>query len=187
MSSSGANFVTGADFWQFTPTSFGYGSIQQPIASAVPSASRNRVIYDTDSIDTWFVNGPMGVQQGFTVENRPTAGDSSQPLVVNVALGGSLSATLQADGDGISLRRADGSKALTFSGLVAYDATGRELDAHLALQPTKTGQALQFVVADQSAVYPITIDPYTQVANLTASDGVANDYFGWSVSLSAAL
>ena len=185
MTTTGTTFQAGADSWQFMPKSYGYGSAQQPIASSTPTASKNRVTYDTAGIDTWFVNGPLGVQQGFTVENRPDSGNPLQPLVVTVGIGGSLSASVQADGDGLNLTRADGTQALTFGGLVAYDSTGRMLDAHLAVQQTGSAQELQFVVDDRDAVYPLTIDPYTQVAKLTASGGASNDRFGNSVSLSS--
>ena len=185
LTSTGASFQTGADHWQFTPLTYGYGSNQLPIHPAQPSASKNRVTYDTATIDTWFINGPIGVQQGFTVESRPDFGNANLPLVVTVGMGGSLSATVQPDGDGIDLIRPGGAKALTFSGLTAFDATGRVLDAHFKVDTTQVGQQLRFVVDDTGAQYPITIDPFTQSAKLTASDGAGSDFFGWSSAISA--
>ena len=37
---------------------------------------------------------------------------------------------------------------------------------------------------DTGADYPLTIDPFFQQAKLTASDGAANDAFGFSVAVS---
>ena len=39
-------------------------------------------------------------------------------------------------------------------------------------------------VDDASARYPLTIDPFVQQAKLTASDGAADDNFGFSVAVS---
>ncbi|MFM7127937.1 MAG: hypothetical protein ACKO0V_01105, partial [bacterium] len=151
LTSAGAAFQTGSDTWQFTPVSYGYGASQLPIDQATPKAEKNRVIYDTHGIDTWFVNGPMGVQQGFTVADRPEVGTASDPLTVTVGLGGTLSAAIQPGGDGLNLLRPNGSKAMTFAGLTAFDATGRVLDAHFELASATGGQQLQFVVNDTQA------------------------------------
>ena len=45
-------------------------------------------------------------------------------------------------------------------------------------------KVIRLIVADQGAVYPITIDPFIQSKKLTAIDGLANDYFGYRVSIS---
>jgi len=44
---------------------------------------------------------------------------------------------------------------LAYTGLRAWDATGRPLDA--TMSPTATG--LEILVADAEAAYPLTIDP----------------------------
>ena len=44
--------------------------------------------------------------------------------------------------------------------------------------------SLQIRVDDTNAQYPIVIDPWIQSAKLTASDGMNDDHFGVSVSIS---
>jgi len=51
------------------------------------------------SIDEWFANGPLGLEQGFTVPQRPTGGDGSPPLAVVLGLGGDLHAEVNTAGD----------------------------------------------------------------------------------------
>jgi uncharacterized protein (DUF2345 family) len=46
------------------------------------------------------------------------------------------------------------------------------------------GEELLLRVDDAGAHYPIVVDPFVQQAKLTASDGAANDQFGFSVSIS---
>lgn len=182
MNYDGVTYMKDGESWKFVPESYGYGHAQQAIASASPTASKNRVTYDTNGLDTWFVNGPIGVQQGFTVESRPKFGNPSDPLTVTVGMGGSLKAYLQSDSDGINLLRADGSKALSFSGLTAYDATGRVLGAHFEIDAASLGQKLRYVVDDAGAQYPVTIDPFTQAACLTVS---GSTFLGTSAAQSA--
>jgi hypothetical protein len=62
MNASGATYKTGLDTWQFTPETFGYGNAQQSIGVSSLSGSKNKVTYDAAGIDTWFINGPLGVQ-----------------------------------------------------------------------------------------------------------------------------
>jgi len=184
MTTAGATFQSGTDTWQFTPESFGYGADQSPFGDSQITAGKNRVTYDAAGIDTWFVNGPAGVQQGFTLEKRPAQGDPSQPLVVQVGLGGSLSASVQAGGRGLSLARPDGTSVMNFGGLVAFDATGKSFDARMELVPDGAGHDLHFV-------YPLTIDPVTTItetAILNTPDAPASSpltYFGYSIAISA--
>ena len=108
-------------------------------------------------------------------------------------MAGDLRATVNAAGDGLTLARSDGSLALSYTGLVAYDSTGRTLPASLEVRPDgigqkvlRTGQApgilapepvpfsqdLLIHVDAAGAQGAITIDPFVQQAKLTASDGV---------------
>ena len=82
------------------------------------------------------------------------------------------------------MTRPDGSAALGYTGLTAYDATGKSLPASLEVQTDGDRQDLLIHVNDAGAQGPITIDPFVQEAKLTASDGAADDDFGDSVSIS---
>ena len=69
---------------------------------------------------------------------------------------------------------------LRYSGLVAWDADGQSLPAQMVLE----GQTVRWVVQDQGARYPVTIDPWVQQVKLTATDGAEQDFFGSSVAVS---
>ena len=73
------------------------------------------------------------------------------------------------------MTRPDGSAALGYTGLVAYDATGKTLPASLEVRADGGRQDLLIHVNAAGAQGPITIDPFVQQAKLTASDGAAND------------
>ena len=50
--------------------------------------------------------------------------------------------------------------------------------------PSAAAESLRLVVDERGARYPLTIDPIAQQAYLKASNTGANDYFGYSVSVS---
>ncbi|MGA2186685.1 MAG: FG-GAP repeat protein, partial [Bryobacteraceae bacterium] len=91
-----------------------------------------------------------------------------------------MTAALAARGTALTLTRRDGQVALHYGGLMAYDATGRELPTWLELR----GEELLLRVNDVAARYPLTVDPFVQLAELTASDGAAGDQLGFSVAIS---
>ena len=77
--------------------------------------------------------------------------------------------------DGLTLTRPDGSAALGYTGLAAYDATGKTLPASLEVQTVGGRQELLIHVNDAGAQGAITIDPFVQEAKFTASDGAAGN------------
>ena len=70
--------------------------------------------------------------------------------------------------------------SLSYGGLRAFDAEGKELSAGLEVR----GSRLLVRVCDMGARCPVVLDPMVQQAVLTASDGSTSDDFGCSVSVS---
>ena len=153
---------------------WGYGGALHPVVSGAPEARQNRVEYGRGPLVEWYVNGPAGLQHGFTLA-APPAIRAGGPLTLALSLSGTLRPALEPGGDGLVL----GGSSLRYRGLLAFDATGRELPARLELR----GRTLLLRVEDAGARYPLTVDPFLQRAKLTASDGAAGDSFG-SVAVS---
>ncbi len=155
---------------------YGRGQALRPVAAVAPSARANRVEYQRGGVVEWYTNGPLGLEQGFTLTSRPTVA-GSEPLTLSLDLSGNLSASLEGQqvlalvGAGASLR---------YAGLVASDALGRDLSAWLELR----GPRVFVRVADAGARYPLTVDPLVQQAKLTASDGAPYDHLGFKVAVS---
>src|SRR6202030_3103680 len=60
------------------------------------------------------------------------------------------------------------------------DARGRRMPSHLEVRDRE----VRLVVDDRDAQYPLVVDPtWAQQQELHASDGLANDEFGFSVSV----
>ena len=128
----------------------------------------------------WYLNGPPGLEQGFTLNAPPAGAGTGLPsrLRLDLAVGGNLTPRLREDGH-IAFANLNGALVLSYSGLYAYDSTGRELPAELALREG----GFSILVDDSDAVYPITIDPFIRKAKLTASDGAGGDRFGRRVGI----
>ena len=185
---------SGADRWDMTLDGLGYDGAIGPVGTATVKAAGNRVDASYASVDAWYVNGPQGLEQGFTIAGVPPLGGlpgdspakagTPTELTVELALGGDLTATANAAGDGLKLVQPDGIAALGYNGLSAYDSTGRALPASLEVCSVGGKQELLIHVNDAGAKGPITIDPFIQQAELTASDGAADNKLGNSIAVS---
>ncbi|GIW41370.1 MAG: hypothetical protein KatS3mg076_1947 [Candidatus Binatia bacterium] len=173
----GVELHAGGETWRLRWAGIADGDVRG--ADVMPVADRNRVEYRRGVVTEWYVNGPLGLEQGFTVAERPAGLAARAPLRVEIEQAGTLHAEMKEDGRGLVLRGPGGSAVLAYRGLAAWDAKGQELPARLEL----AGATLAIEVDDAGAEYPVTIDPFVRQAELTASDGAAGDFFGYSVAL----
>jgi hypothetical protein len=154
----------------------GYGSALAPVAFVAPHAKANRVTYTHRGITEWYANGPLGLEQGFTINEAPRTGGHG-PLTLAVGLSGRVILSGQS-----VLFEGHGKPALAYDGLRAKDASGRTLSSHMQLD----GHRLLLRVDAAGARYPLTVDPLIQQGEkLTGSGEAGNAEAGWSVALSA--
>src|SRR5271166_952157 len=159
---------------------YGYGDTLQSVPGAVPHASLNRVEYRRGSLTEWYVNGPAGLEQGFTLD-APPAQKRTGPLTIALALSGGLAAAPQQSGGELTLKDRNKTDRLHYAGLNSYDATGKQLRTWMEVR----GGQLRLKVEDTGAVYPVVVDPWLYAKKVLAADGQAYDYFGNSVSVSS--
>jgi trimeric autotransporter adhesin len=156
----------------------GFGPRLAAVPTAAPVAAGNRVMFRYGRISEWFANGPLGLEQGFTV-SAPPPGRAGGPLTLGMAWSGNARAALSPGREGVVFSRAG--SALAYRGLTVSDARGTRLPAWLELR----GRQLLLHVQTAGARYPLRVDPVIQQARLTASDGAAGDMLGMSVVISA--
>ncbi|MFO0695322.1 MAG: hypothetical protein U0230_17295 [Polyangiales bacterium] len=121
-------------------------------AVAAPTSTRterNAIRMLRDDLVEWYLNGPLGLEQGFELSERP-AGEGALHVAVGVE---GLVPTL-AEGY-VSLRDAAGHEKLRYSDLFAYDAEGDDVPARLAV----VDGSIVLEVDDRDARYPLVIDP----------------------------
>ena len=173
-SAGGATITAGAARLQLGIDGYGPPGALRAIPGAQPHASANRVTYSHGAVTEWYVNGPLGLEQGFDV-SAPPAGGSAR-IALAVRLGGDMRARLAQGG----LLFTGRGSTLRYGDLLARDAHGRVLPASLRLSG---GRALIEVDA-RGAAYPLDIDPFTSKAELRAGDETADSGFGVAVAIS---
>ena len=161
-----------------TVRAYGYGDALVPVSANAPFVNLNRIEYRHGRLLEWYVNGPVGLEQGFTLDRSP--GDAAgQPLTLALAISGNLSAEIDRSKTSVILTNRAGHSQLRYGGLSAHDVTGNEFPSWLELR----GGNLLLRVNDTGARYPLVVDPLIQLAELTSSDGQAGDEFGLSVAI----
>ena len=162
--------------------SWGRGSRLTRAAEGSCEASGRRMEIRREGLIEWYVNGERGVEQGFTIASAPEAPGTGEPLRLVLAVEGGFTAEVLAGERDARLVAVEGGVDLSYSGLRAWDAAGRELEARL----TQSAGGVAILVDDRDASYPLTVDPWIWVeeAKLTPMDAAAKDRFGCSVSLS---
>jgi len=171
--------------WTFALQSIGYGDALAPVRPVAPTAHANRLDYTHDTFTEWYVNGPAGLEQGWTLTSPPTPLLKGEGNTLTLVLAWEGNARLDASGTAMALLNDDGTVALNYTGLVAYDATGRNLHAWMETVETLNLTSLQIYVDDTDAQYPLTIDPYILRATLRNGFGASNDRLGTSIAMSA--
>ncbi len=146
----------------------GRGAHVARVASLAPIQASNQVLYRYGSITEFFKNGPDGLEQGFTLLERPHAGSGS--LVLAVSARGSL--IPRQVGSEIVFGARSRPPALRYGHLSAFDATGRRLPARMQVH----NGTLRLVVDDTHARYPLRIDPLVQQARLAVPSGPKDEH-----------
>jgi trimeric autotransporter adhesin len=157
----------------------GYGDSLEGFRPVVPTAQANRVIYRRAGISEWYANGPLGLEQGFTLARRPR-GPRAGPLTLSVGrLSGAMSARVTSDRRSVVLYVGE-REVLRYAGLFVSDRSGRSLPARTEV----SGGSLLLRIDDRGARYPLRVDPFVQAAKLSASHGGLGDQLGVSVGIS---
>ncbi len=169
----------------------GSGSSLHAVNTVTPELERaNDIAYLHEAISEWYVNGPLGLEQGFSIARPPAA---AAALTLAVGVSGASRVALSADGQSALLRGAGGN-ALRYGHLSTRDARGRALRTWL----TVDGQQLLLHVDARGARFPLVVDPMVEaepeqkldagserLSNGSSGEVPERSRFGWSVALSA--
>jgi hypothetical protein len=171
--------------WRTTRWGRANRSVDVARGSTEPSFEGERVTYAHGGIDEWYENRREGLEQGFTLHERP-AGDG--PLFVAGEFGGGLIPRhaggdveralerCEHSGDAIDLVDERGALVLRYGGLRVWDANETPLRSRFELD----GAEVAILVEDDRAVYPLTIDPL--ITTWFANGDQPNCEFGASVA-----
>lgn len=126
------------------------GHMRAPPAPTGSQIVRNRYHRRRGASEEWLVNGPVGLEQGFEITERP---EGPGKLVLQVSIDGSRPRSSL--GGQIALPDASGRAFLRYTDLYAHDAGGRPLAATMVA----VGATIELHIDDLGAQYPLSIDP----------------------------
>lgn len=166
--------------WDLKVKGYGHGDHIANVRFAAPvMAGANRVEYRSKDVMQWYVNGPAGLEQGFTFTSR-SSGQIEGPLTVAVEISGNVVPELAPDHAAVTLRQVGSRESFLYSGLSATDSRGKDLPVWLEVH----AQELLLRVDDRGAQYPLVIDPVIHMAKLTNTNPGDPDSFGYAVAVS---
>ncbi|MFO0578058.1 MAG: hypothetical protein U1A78_28960 [Polyangia bacterium] len=145
-------------------------------------ATPHRGEYAGGAISEWYENGPLGLEQGFTLREAPDGCERGAPLRVELSVSGLRAESAGADAAFVN---AAGQRVLRYSDLFVRDHKGATLPSRL--RTGAEGRAIVLEVDWAEAEFPIEIDPliWNEQKKLVAGDKASLDYFGSAVALSA--
>ncbi|HXM87492.1 MAG TPA: DUF6531 domain-containing protein, partial [Solirubrobacteraceae bacterium] len=169
-SSDGVALSSGLSRFNLDTIAAGYGRSLHRLQNVTPRSRRNRVEYRRAPFSEWYVNGPAGLEQGFTLAQAGRNHPSDFTIAMTVS--GSANPGLIGKGTGVTLSHA-GNAPITYGDLTATDARARRLHAWATLN----GKTVLIHVNTVGAKYPIRVDPLIAVggeltANRAAGSGI---------------
>ena len=140
---------------------------------ALARAYRNSVVVGPGPVSEWFANGPLGLEQGFTLgaSLTPSVG---RTLTLTLDVSGNLTPRLVPGA--VRFSGAHGA-ALRYGDLVVTDASGRRLPARFLLDAGR----LLIRIGTAGARYPLRVDPLVQDGSKLTE---ATSVFGVNVAVS---
>lgn len=178
----GRGFVAKPDHrqwqWGLELESYGVGDLRVKLEgqARVETAGSRLSYHWNDQFEEWFLNDTRGLEQGWTLKERPPG--NGPALRLELATRGGLEAKVSQDH--VAFSEKGGGAALTYGGLKAWDATGRALPVRFV----SSGKNIVVEVEEHDAAYPVTVDPLAQQAFFKASNTDPDDRFGFSVAVS---
>jgi hypothetical protein len=127
-----------------------------PVAAVAPQRSGGAAVYARpgSGYSEWYRSTERGIEQGFTIEQRPP-GEGPLELRFTVRGAGGESLALLATGEALRVVAGDATR-LELAALHAFDRDRAPLASWFA---THGDESFSIVVDDAGAEYPLTIDP----------------------------
>jgi len=157
----------------------------RPTKKAVIYQRDSSLVFDHNGAFTVeYLNTTAGIRQNFIIKQAPRGAEHTRQVSVRMALDAGLRAYTSGDGELHFARPNAAGGGLTtellYTGLKAWDATGRLLEAKL--DAGNEGREVYINVQATDAVYPLTIDPLSTTAAGTLNGAASGNNFSYSVA-----
>ncbi len=165
---------------------YGRQGASRQVTGRRPSARHNRVdrehrCANGASVSEWYLNGPLGLEQGFTLASSPPG--KTDRIELELELTGDLHPRPGRDSRSAVLASRVGEAVLAYRDLFAHDVRGRRLDAGLGV----SGRRITLWVDVRGATFPVTVDPLitteSKLPTPVVDDYANGDKFGAAVAV----
>ncbi len=172
---SSVTFKSGSDSFELSLDALGRGDQLNPVAdvSEVKTID-NRLEYTRGDVTEWYLNSLLGMEQGFTLSQRPEGKTDQVSVVLGLNTKGDLTPKDSKNGKSIIFTDSSGEVAMSYSKLYVYDANHKELESSMKL----SDKGIVIAFNDTGATYPVVVDPLVEVQRILASNGDSDDQFG---------
>ena len=173
-------FTSGKQSVALKLSSIGRGDQLVPVAQVSDVNSQdNKLEYTRGNVTEWYVNSPFGMEQGFTLSQRPQGLGEEAQIILDLHINGDLAAKDGSDGKSIKFTNLNDQEVISYGKLYVYDSQGNELESSMKL----SNERIVIAFNDQGALYPVVVDPFVEVQRLLASNGNSDDAFGFSSAI----
>ncbi|MBK9248721.1 MAG: FG-GAP repeat protein [Ignavibacteria bacterium] len=157
-------------------TSVSKGAAKLPLDKPKFQINGNHLTANFVDLTIEYLNNPDGMRQNFIVKSKP-AGNLPLTLTLNST---SNLIPLQKGNDAILFAEntAKANGVVWYKDLNVWDANNTKLAAKMELH----GEAIDLVVDDRNAVYPVTVDPLSTTANWSSEANQNDAQLGWSIA-----
>lgn len=166
--------------WGMGLVEWGDGKTNQALQGSRFTADANRLSLQRGPLEEWFANTSLGLEHGFTISAPPVGKALSDPLTLVMEQLGDLSAVVEENRLGLAVGRSGEAAVYQYDGLMAFDSNGKSLKTWFEMENDR----VLVRVEDQTAVYPVTVDPWAHCARLVSTDLQAYDEFSKSIAIS---
>ena len=139
-------------------TSFGRMDQLVELGTPAQSLAGNTMVLGWPGFQAWYINRSTGLEQGFTVNEKPLG--SGNQVSVTVRVDG---ATIHRRGDHLVLKRSG--QIYQYDTLIVWDANNVPLEASMDF----SGEEIILSYNDENAQYPVTIDPSISASAVTVT------------------
>jgi hypothetical protein len=171
--SASAVLKNGKSWFGLNLSGYGRGTqISQTIAQRITS-SGTTLNKTYKNITEWYKNKGTNIEHGLVLNKKPCGNGN---LNFYFTTSGNLEPQMKGQNIVFS-----GKDAISYSGMKAWDAKGKKISCAMKISDDK----LVWTIDDDSAEYPITIDPTISSIKELTNEGLAQkDYFGGAVAVS---
>jgi hypothetical protein len=166
--------------WRYTLTAVRRDStalsIKRPLRDSIVSDGDTITVpYQGAALSEWYRSTSAGIEQGFTINERPLADRSTGPLKLRGTITTDLVLTKRSKEELLFAERDNPEEvALRYADLKVTDARGRDLPSRFAYpQAAGRRRIVDIEIDDSDAVYPIVVDPLASSPGWTKSGTVA--------------